>query len=301
MRRQQLIKISVTLMSMLATATVVAHIKNEATQFPDIEFSDARFDIVMLVGAGIIPQTPVFEPDKPLSMAELATWAALARGLGPGGETPDTTRLAQSLIDAGLIESLEGDATYADINTLVFDGALTIEGRDSVPTKAEAARFIASYIHTEAAKSFLTRRDLALGATGEVTAVVAPEAGRGYVITIGDVTLPMDIHGRVANGPTDLFQWEGRYVTHSFVQGSDAQARWTFIEAGEPPTPEKSEAATASAGATAEDDTAPSGNSRKVLDADSTGGSAGSNLLTYLIIAVVLLGALLFFQGRRKG
>jgi hypothetical protein len=74
---------------MLLSGSALAHIKNEATQFPDIEFSDARFDIVVLVGAGIIPETPVFEPDKRLSRLELATWVALAEGLLPGGETPD--------------------------------------------------------------------------------------------------------------------------------------------------------------------------------------------------------------------
>ena len=38
----------------LISGNVLAHIKNEASQFPDIEFSESRFDIVVLVGAGII-------------------------------------------------------------------------------------------------------------------------------------------------------------------------------------------------------------------------------------------------------
>ena len=59
----------------------LAHIKNEASQFPDIEFSGSRFDIVVLVGVGIIPETPVFEPDLPMSKRELAVWAALAAAI----------------------------------------------------------------------------------------------------------------------------------------------------------------------------------------------------------------------------
>ena len=84
----------------LFISTAFAHIKNEASQFPDIEFSEARFDIVVLVGAGIVPETPVFEPDKPLSKRELATWVVLAAGLGSGGETPDPQALAAAALDA---------------------------------------------------------------------------------------------------------------------------------------------------------------------------------------------------------
>ncbi len=45
----------VTIVASFSFDIAVAHIKNEASQFPDIEFSYARFDIVLLVGAGIIP------------------------------------------------------------------------------------------------------------------------------------------------------------------------------------------------------------------------------------------------------
>jgi hypothetical protein len=299
MRTRLLLGLTLMVAGIFTATTLQAHIKNEASQFPDIEFSDARFDIVMLVGAGIIPQTPVFEPDKPLSMAELATWAALARGIGPGGETPNTTQLAQAVLDAGLLTSLAGDARYADINTLLFDDQLTIENPDAVPSKAEAARFIAGFIGTDVGDTLLTARNLTLGETGEVTAVGTPEGGRGYVITIGDVMLQMDGHGRVANGPTDLFQWEGRYVTRSFVHGDGENARWTYIEAGQPPAPEQTAAETDPVdGPEGAPMPTASDTPTAVASAEET---SNSSLLTFLVIAVVLLGALLFFQGRRKG
>lgn len=300
MRRQLSIRMTLALACIFTAASAVAHIKNEASQFPDIEFSDARFDIVMLVGAGIVPQTPVFEPDKPLSMQELATWTALARGIGPGGETPNTTRLAQAVLDAGLVTSLEGSATYADINALLFDDQLTLDDPSAVPTKAEAARYIAGFIGTEAGNSLLAARDLALAETGVVTAVGTPDSGRGYVITIGEVMLPMDGHGRVANGPTDLFQWESRYVVRSFVQGSGDEARWTYLEAGEPPAPDAAAEGAAAVDTAAPDDTPAPGASEAPAETDAPEASNG-NLLTYLVIAVLILGALLFFQGRRKG
>ncbi len=111
-----------------------AHIKNEASQFPDIEYSDARFDIVLLVGAGIIPETPVFEPGALFTRVDLATWAALAWDLGAGGETPDTDALATAALQQGLTSSIDGQATYEEINKVFFRGQLTPDRPAATPT-----------------------------------------------------------------------------------------------------------------------------------------------------------------------
>lgn len=213
--------------------TASGHIKNEATQFPDIEFSDARFDIVVLVGAGIIPETPVFEPDKALSNLELATWVALAEGLRLGGETPDIDALTKAALESGLVETLTGDATLADVDRLFFGGRLGVETTSDIPTKAQAATFIAAQLDTEVGAALLEKRRLRSGSGGEVTAVAIEEGhhGNAYVMTIGGTKQQMDEHGRVANGPTDLLQWEGRKVRRSFVRGEGDHAKWLYIEA----------------------------------------------------------------------
>ena len=211
----------------LVCCSVFAHIKNEASQFPDIEFSASRFDIVVLVGAGIIPETPVFEPDKPLSRRDLATWAALAANLGVGGETPDTNALAAAALEQGLVDSLEGDASYADLNALLFAGQLDVDDAQSTPTKAEGASFIASQLHTDAGLALLEMRGLKFGGTGEVTAVESGPAHHGvstYLMSVGSTTLPMYSHGRVANGPVDLVQTTDAHVTHDDIAGLGAFA-----------------------------------------------------------------------------
>ena len=245
-----------------------AHIKNEATQFPDIEYSAARFDIVVLVGIGIIPETPVFEPDKALSKAELATWVALARGLKSGGETPDVTALAAVALEQGAIDSLQGDATVDDVNRLFFDGQLQLDDAARTPNKAEAASLIASELDN---------------AGGEVSAVVSAEGhhgGNAYIMTIGGTALPMDEHGRVANGPTDLLQWQGRQVVRSVVRGSGDHASWIYLEAA------PRETAVSAAEPVAETAT-------PVEPADRS-------LLYWLTGAALLLGMALFFRRRLK-
>lgn len=285
------------------SAPAFGHIKNEASQFPDIEFSDARFDIVMLVGAGIIPETPVFEPDKTLSRHELATWVALSRGLGAGGENPDTAALADAALEAGIVSSLEGEATFHELNTLFFGGEAEVAHPEEIPTKADAAGFIAAHLDTGAGLALLESRGLEPGATGGVAAVATREGHHGsvYVITVGDTTLPMDQHGRVANGPTDLLQWEGRTVRRSFTRPGGDSAVWTYLEAqpvGADAAAEAPPPGEAGAGAGAVEAPPASGPPAEG-PGDAAAQGVDRRLLLGLVVAVVLLGFALFFRGRR--
>lgn len=266
--------------------SALAHIKNEASQFPDIEFSESRFDIVVLVGAGIIPETPVFEPDKSMSKRELAVWAGLAADLGSGGETPDVTSLADSALDHGLVDTLLGDATLADINVAIFEGALSVENAETVPTKAEAATFIAEQLSLDAGMTLLNKKGLQVGATGVVTEVQSGDSHHGaatYIITIDGTSLPMYSHGHVANGPVDLLQWQGRHVGRSFVRGEGHPAMWIYLE-----TEQIKELVV-------EEPTA------QVVETPFEPSSADRNLLYGLAAAVVVLGLALFFRRRRQG
>ena len=297
--RKQLRGVTLLITGLLLSVNALGHIKNEATQFPDIEFSDARFDIVVLVGAGIVPETPVFEPDKTLSNEELATWIALAEGLGRGGENPDTAALAAAAIDQGLVDTLDGDAHIADLDRLFFAGKLSSEDGERTPTKAEAATLIAAALGTETGEALLEKRGLTVGVAGEVVEVAIEEGhhGNAYVMTIGDTKLQMDEHGRVANGPTDLLQWEGRKVRRSFVRGSGHHANWMYLEAEprevataiETPVTTVSPAVSTDAGAP--------GAVTEAIEEPPT----ERNVLYWLVAVVAILGALMFFQRRRGG
>ncbi len=262
-----------------------AHIKNEASQFPDIEYSDARFDIVLLVGAGIIPETPVFEPDAPFSRSDLATWAALAEDLGAGGETPDTDALATAALEQGLVASIDGQATYEEINTVFFHGQLTPDRPAATPTREEAASYIAMHLTSSAGEALLARRGVRKGPAGHAARVELkrnPDGGNTYMITIGDTSLPMYAHGRVANGPTDLVQWDGRMVRRSFIREQGDLGVWTYLEAEPIATPVLG------------------GNSTGPEDPTGSEANTNRSLLYGLVAAASALGLILFFQGRRS-
>lgn len=269
-----------------AAGGALAHVKNEETQFPDIEFSDARFDVVLLAAAGIIPETPVFEPDRRLTRRDVASWVALAQGLGKGGETPDTDALAQAALKSGVVNSLDGEATFGDLAAAFFPGQAAPERERDTPTKAAAAQFLASRLTTAAESgTLLDRLRIAEGPTGAVAAVEAQAAGHGavYVVTIGQTKVPAYAHVRVANGPTDLLMWEGRVIRRSLSREIDGQMRLIYLEAGPRESPAKNAAEPKEARSAAPED-------RR---------SAIGPLLYGLLAAVVLLGVLLFARRRR--
>ena len=125
----------VSILVLLASGQVQAHILNETSQFPDIKTSEARFDIVLLVGAGVIPETPQFEPEKKFSRTDLAAWAAQTAGLLKSADKPDIKALASAALEQGLVTSLEGDASYAEINTVFMQGKGTAAQAEATPTR----------------------------------------------------------------------------------------------------------------------------------------------------------------------
>jgi hypothetical protein len=277
------------MLALVSASGALAHLKNEETQFPDIEFSDARFDVVLLAAAGIIPETPVFEPDRPLNRRDLAAWVALARGLGKGGETPNTDVLAQAALTAGAVASIDGEATFGELAAVFFPGQATRGREHETPTKAAAAQFVASHLTTATESgTLLDRVRISAGPTGVITAVESQAAGHDhgtvYVVTIGETKAPADAHARLANGPIDLLVWEGRVIRRSLSREIDGEMRLIYLEA------EPHDASTAKN--IAASDAAPAAAAEEL-------SSAAGPLLYGLLASVALLGVLLFARRRR--
>ena len=64
-----------------------------------------------------MPETDKFNPDTNLSRSDLAVWGALAHGLvvPAPGEAVDIKGIASTAMDKGLIDNLNGNASYNDI------------------------------------------------------------------------------------------------------------------------------------------------------------------------------------------
>ena len=211
-----------------------AHVLTDANQFPDIKTSEARFDIVVMVAAGIVPETPEFGPDKKLSRADIAAWASNVAGLlGKPSAKPDVNALAKAALDQGLVKSIEGDATYAEINALFFAGKDQPAQPEGVPTRGQAASYLAKGVATPVPGSLLEKSGLQAGPTGAVTNVESrtnPDGGSTNYVTIGDTTLPVYAHAKVGNGPSDVAKWKGLTARRTFIRKLGDVSVWAYIE-----------------------------------------------------------------------
>lgn len=261
---------------LLLGAGAAAHIANQQTEFPDIGATQSADDIVLLTGLGVIPQTPVFDPDAPLTRQQLAAWAALAHRLADGGETPDVAALAQKALEAGLVSRLDGDADYAEIDAAILGGRIRPANGSDVPTKAEAAAWIAAHLDAKA----LALLGVSAGPTGVITDVktgTSPDGDTSYVFVIGGKAYAVFDHARVV-GPTDLTQWQGAAVTRSFLEPTDDGPALVFAQQGAAPA-----------------ESTPSAPAKRAA------GDSPLALIGGLIVAIALLIGLLFARRPRRG
>lgn len=286
-KKLALLAVGALLATVLGGGTAWAHILNEKTQFPDIASSPYAADIVYLTALDIIPQTPAFEPEAPLTMKDLAVWVALAHRLGKGGETPEDLKVLQEkALQESLVPTLNGNATWNDVVTHFFKGKVSLEGQnpEAVPQKGEAAAFIATHIDGAMLKDLGAEE----GPRGTVEAVHgdAHDHHGSYTVVIAGKEYPLDAHTRVV-GPQDITQWEGLHVVRSLMalEGNEDHHGIFFLQAGQAPSPaEETSPSQPAAPAPAPEDT--SGRSPASMWLLGLGGGA-------VILAVLL------FAGRR--
>ena len=213
----------------------IAHTTNEETLFPDIKSLDARFDIILLVGVGIIPETENFWPNKPMTLVDLAAWVGLSEGLVEIKDSLDIDLLAHSALKAGIAESLDGQANLSDVNKMIFQGRLLPTNEKAVLNRVDAAVYIAENItNIIEGDSWLQQKNMRVGPSGEVTKVeskINPDGSSLFFVTVAGETHPVFSHGKLANGPTDLHQWKGRLIRRSIIRDLGSMELWVFLEA----------------------------------------------------------------------
>jgi hypothetical protein len=225
---------TVILISLLLITLGHAHTDNEASLFPDISDHESRYDILMLAAMGIIPESDKFQPDEVLPRRELAVWGMLAARQGVMTET-DKAQLAELALRQNIIDSLEGDASYKDINNVLFRGKLVLEQADANPTRAEAVSFIIANLQRDIeGGSLLSKLGMQMGPQGKIDKVESklnPDGSSTYYVTIAGITNPFYSHGKVANGPVDVGQWQDREIEKSVVRELAGFKLWIYLEA----------------------------------------------------------------------
>jgi len=199
------------------TTTSYAHITNENTIYEDVEYSQAKEQLVALRSINAIGYESganVFEPQKKLTKLDLAFHVSTFYALGGDEEESTLTKeqTAQLAVDKGYVDSLEGNATYQDVNKAYFDGKIDLKEEKKELTKEEFVFFL-----TYDLKDLLTKAHVTEGPTGTVDSVkVAGEEEITFVVD--GKSYAFYGHGKVINGPVDLTQWKGKKIGESYLK-----------------------------------------------------------------------------------
>lgn len=213
----------------LRAPTASAHIVHPGNAFSDIGLSAYKDEIVYVSRLGLIAgeeSGDVFRPGEPLRRADLAHWAAAFYGLA---EAEDAEAAGQAALTGGLVDTLEGNATYGDINRAVFRGQLTLENgaypADREATREQYAAFVVAFASTQVeGKRLEEHAGLAAGPAGIVRAESDPDAAFGYKLTIDGRTWTLSPHPRIVHAPGDPELWDGLQLAASWISSGEEGA-----------------------------------------------------------------------------
>jgi hypothetical protein len=210
---------------LLFQASVFAHVTNEKTIYDDIQFSKAKEEIVYLRGLSVIPYengVNLFKPQSKLTKADLAFWATSFKGLGNHDAKKED--LQQAAVDNGLVDSLKGNATYADVNQAYFEGKASVDTPESGVTREQFALFMGQFLNEKVdGQTLFDMAGAEPGPSGTIEKVTVKEEGEGekakkvYWLMIEGEKYKISGHPKMLYGPVDLTQWEGKKVKDSWL------------------------------------------------------------------------------------
>lgn len=288
-----------------------AHIVHAGNAFADIGLSAHKDAIVYASRLGLIASGEggdVFRPGDPLKRADLAHWAAAFDGLAKAEEAKTAGKAA---LDAGLVASLEGNATYGDINRAVFRNSLKLAGgeypADREVTREQYAAFVVAFAATKVeGKRLEERAGLSAGPAGIVKARANSAAAYGYEFVIDGRVWTMSEHPRIVHAPGDPALWDGRELAASWL--STAAGGGAVLElldfrgsAGEE-NAATSTVAGAGAGTAAGETSAAHAHHAASTQPQPQPENPSARLWTIVPVAVILVGggAAILWSGRRN-
>lgn len=219
---------------LLMPTVASAHIVNDQNLYEDLQYSKAKSEIVYLTGLGVIPYehgTMLFSPKDKLTRAELGFWAGSFYKLKEQGAPHD--KYAAAALEKGLLSTLEGNATFDDVNRAFFQGKIQVENPQEEVSREEFALFVYEHRNEKVDdKSLYDHAGLVSGPAGTVEKVTVQD--KTPQLKLGDRELTLSSHPRVLNASVDPATWEGRTLEQSWLKTADDQKEQLHILVFEP-------------------------------------------------------------------
>lgn len=213
-----------TLLSLFFSTAILAHVSNEKTLYDDIEFSEAKEEIVYLRGLNVIAYehgAHLFKPQQQLTKEDLAFWVGTFKGLG--SHEADKEEIKDLALDQGLVDSLQGSATYEDVNQAYFDGFVQTEKSQEKLTREEFAIFMGQFLEESVnQKTLFDMAGYEKGPSGVIEKVISETEGEGdeaykiFSFSIDGKEYQVSKHPKILYGPVDLGVWEGKEIKKSW-------------------------------------------------------------------------------------
>jgi hypothetical protein len=214
------------MMGLLLPASAMAHIVSANNLYEDIENLSAKEDIVFLTGINVIVYehgSALFKPQDKLTRAELAHWVGAFYKLSQSEAT--AAEMAQLTVDKGLMLSLQGNATYVDVNQAFFAGKAQLDRTDEELTREQYATLMATYLATPInGQTLIEAAGYLPGPVGIVEAVDRKADGT-TTLTIEDQQVQLAMHPRVLHASTDSSLWNGLVIGKSWMMETDEGVR----------------------------------------------------------------------------
>lgn len=285
-----------------------AHVMNEKNAYGDIAYSEASEDILLLSGMGIIfyeHGDALFRPTEGLQRSDLAAWAGRFFHLGSGEASVD--ELKQLALQANLVSSLTGNATYEDVNQAFFNGKVKVENPKEELKREQFAIFIVDHLMTEIeeGKTLYDVAGYVQGPKGIIEHVKLVEettdTGKikeSYVLVIDEEEYLLAAHPRVMRAAVDPVVWEGQQLEQSWLNDEDGEMKLQQLVFAET----VNQAENNEVAVSVNDNHTHSESGQEMDNLSEAGTDAQSNMFSwiYLSIGIILIGAVVLIVVKSK-
>lgn len=211
----------------LFSSTTFAHISNEKNIYDDIQYSKVQEQIVILRTLGVLAAPAgvnLFNSQAKLTRAELAYYIATFDNLADDTAKKDVFQKAA--VQKKLIISLEGNATYQDVNNAFFGGKAPMTNGSNELTHEDYVNYLGQFLTKKVdGKTLYDLAGATPGPAGVINDVkiIKDVKEDQYFIKINGSNYKMHPHSKVLNGPVDLTSWIGKKVDKSIFVTHDGQ------------------------------------------------------------------------------
>ncbi|MCR8631669.1 hypothetical protein [Paenibacillus radicis (ex Xue et al. 2023)] len=223
---------------LLMPSAALAHIVNENSLYEDIQYSDAKAQILYLSGLGVIASdhsASLFKPKDKLTRADLAYWAGSFLKLSAA--STKVQDIQNAALAKGLVTSLQGNATYEDVNRAYFQGQGKVKQPESELTREDFVLFMADYLRIPVnGQTLFERAGFLKGPAGAVEQITVQEqkdeTGKSvqvYSLQLNGKSYSLSAHPKVVNGLTDPTSWKGSSIQEAWLINAEGKEQLQLI------------------------------------------------------------------------